>query len=67
MIVDWAMGDHPEGPGDDHKITPEQVQSELTEAGWAPLAAKPAVDLPYQYVVMFALDPAYEPSAPPSQ
>jgi SAM-dependent methyltransferase len=67
VIVDWAKGDNPVGPKDDHKIEPEQVQSELIDVGWAPLAAKPAVDLPYQYVVMFALDPAARSSAPPSE
>ena len=58
VVVDWAKGDNPVGPKDDHKIGPEQVQAELIEAGWAPLAARPRVDLPYQFVVMFARDPA---------
>ena len=50
MIVDFKKGDWPVGPGDDHKIMPEQVEDELSEAGYRCIRRE---ELPYQYVRVF--------------
>jgi ubiquinone/menaquinone biosynthesis C-methylase UbiE len=49
VVVDFTMAS-PMGPPKQHRIPPERVASELTEAGFA--ASIPSVDLPRQYVVV---------------
>jgi len=52
VIVDYEMGDLPQGPPDTMKIPPAQVRHELEEAGWALERALHGA-LPYQYVLVF--------------
>ncbi len=51
IVVDFKPGDLPVGPKGKHKISPEQVVSEMQAAGWK-LVEQPEV-LPYQYVLVF--------------
>ena len=50
-VVDFKKGDFPVGPPDAHKLTPEQVIQEFSQAGWA--LAERKDDLPYQYMLSF--------------
>jgi len=50
VIVDFKKGDLPVGPPDKMKLAPEQVQEELTQAGYR-LVKQTA--LPYQYLLIF--------------
>jgi len=50
VIVDFKKGDLPVGPPDKMKLAPEQVQDELTQAGYR-LVKQTA--LPYQYLLIF--------------
>ena len=51
-IVDWKMGKLPRGPDDGHKIAPEVVEREMTNAGYRLVASHDV--LPYQYVLVFS-------------
>lgn len=52
-IVDFRTDvDAPHGPPREHRIAPDQVESELKEAGWKFDRAVDGV-LPYQYVLVF--------------
>lgn len=53
VIVDFVKGELPVGPPDRMKLPPEQVVSELSDAGYA-LIDSPDV-LPYQYILIFGL------------
>jgi len=50
-IIDFRKGELPVGPPPEHKMSREQVLSELAEAGWK--QAGEHGDLPYQYVLVF--------------
>lgn len=52
VIVDYEMGDLPQGPPDAMKIPPAQVRRELEEAGWQ-LERALHDALPYQYILVF--------------
>ncbi len=52
VIVDFKKGELPVGPPDTAKISPEQVERELGEAGYAPNGRYDF--LPYQYMLVFA-------------
>ena len=54
-IFDWAQGDFPEGPRDDHKIPPHKVTAELKQAGWVQVEALPDELLPYQFGLVFSV------------
>lgn len=50
-IVDFKPGELPVGPPQGHKLAPEDVIAEFTEAGWK---LREELDvLPYQYVLVF--------------
>lgn len=51
VIVDFVKGDLPVGPPDRMKLSPEEVTSELSEAGYSLIQA--ADFLPYQYILVF--------------
>lgn len=51
VIVDFKPGDIPVGPPEHHRISPEQVQAELTDAGWA--LSETLDVLPYQFVQVY--------------
>lgn len=51
VVVDFKAGEQPVGPPPDHKVPPEQVQAELTSAGYV-LSADLDV-LPYQFVHVY--------------
>ena len=53
VIVDYRMGKLPMGPPDAHKLSPEQVEAEFTQAGYHKIASHDF--LPYQYMLEFAL------------
>lgn len=57
VVVDFKPGDLPVGPGPDHKISPEQVDRELAEAGWTRTQALDDL-LPYQFVHVYTRGPA---------
>jgi ubiquinone/menaquinone biosynthesis C-methylase UbiE len=50
-IVDFKPGELPVGPPKGHKLAPEDVIAEFTQAGWK-LREEHDV-LPYQYVLLF--------------
>jgi len=50
-VIDWHKRPLPVGPDLNHKISREQVTSEMTAAGWT-LDSEPDV-LPYQYLLVF--------------
>lgn len=50
-VVDFKPGELPVGPPPAHRIAPGQVDAELAQAGWRPLAAPPV--LPYQFVQIY--------------
>lgn len=50
VIVDFKQGELPVGPKPGHKLAPEKVRAELSEAGYA-LASQD--ELPYQYLLVF--------------
>ncbi len=50
-IVDFREGELPVGPPAGHKLSREDVLSELKTAGWT--LAEEMTDLPYQYVLVF--------------
>jgi predicted methyltransferase len=50
-VVDWKPGELPEGPAPDHKLAPEKVIAEMTDAGLT-LVAQPDI-LPYHYILIF--------------
>ncbi len=50
-VVDFKPGDLPVGPPPGHKLAPERVVAELTEAGYALVMRDET--LPYQYVLVF--------------
>ena len=53
-IVDWKAGEQPFGPHDEaHKVSQEQVVREMRSVGFRPVAT--TAELPYQYVLVFAL------------
>lgn len=56
VVVDFKAGELPVGPGPDHKISPEQVDRELAEAGWTLTAALDDL-LPYQFVHIYTRAP----------
>lgn len=58
-VVDWKPGDLPVGPPPDHKLAPERVISELTEAGYALVMRDES--LPYQYVLVFQPTHRWDP------
>lgn len=51
VIVDFKPGDFPVGPRDDHKIPPDRVNAELTQAGYRLTRQE---ELEYQYVLVFS-------------
>ncbi len=59
-VVDWKPGDLPMGPPPNHKLAPERVISELTEARYALIMRDES--LPYQYVLVF--QPIHRPDPP---
>jgi ubiquinone/menaquinone biosynthesis C-methylase UbiE len=59
-IVDWKLGDLPQGPDEGHKIAPEVVEHEMMQAGYR-LLDSPDV-LPYQYVLVFSRSDGTIPS-----
>ena len=54
-VIDYRMGDLPQGPPDELKLSRETVLSEFEQAGWQLLTE--SVALPYQYLLTF-LPPA---------
>ena len=52
VIVDFKKGKFPVGPPDDHKLAPEVVVQEMTDAGY--VQCKAFDGLPYQYMLSFA-------------
>lgn len=60
-VIDWRMGELPEGPPPDHKLPPEQVVREFTAAGFE-LMESPEF-LPYQYFLIFRRNPGALPGA----
>lgn len=52
VIVDFKMGKLPVGPPDDHKLAPDVVEREMTQAGYGRCASFDG--LPYQYMITFA-------------
>jgi len=52
VIVDYEMGELPQGPPDEMKIPPAQVRRELEDAGWQ-LERALHDALPYQYILVF--------------
>ena len=58
-VVDWKPGDLPVGPPPGHKLAPERVISELTEAGYALVMRDES--LPYQYVLIFQPTHRWDP------
>ena len=53
VIVDFKKGDLPVGPPDEHKLPPGTVTRELEGAGYRQVSH--ALELPYQYVLVFNL------------
>lgn len=61
VIIDRALN-APEGPPADHRLSPETVKQELTQAGFTPVADMDFL-LPYQYYLMFTpTDPSRVPA-----
>ena len=54
VIVDFVLGDLPVGPPDKHKLAPDVVLEELAGAGYRQVPH--ALELPYQYVLVFNLE-----------
>lgn len=52
VIVDYKLGKFPIGPADSHKLAPEIVQKEMTDAGYG--QCRRFDGLPYQYVLVFS-------------
>lgn len=57
VIVDFKPGELPVGPGPDHKLAPDVVSAELTEAGYVLESANDEL-LPYQFVHTYRWDPS---------
>ena len=54
VIVDFVLGDLPVGPPDKHKLAPDVVMMELAGDGYRQMPH--ALELPYQYVLVFELE-----------
>lgn len=55
IVVDFRMGDIPEGPSPKHRVAPPQLGSEMNQAGYK-LLWLDETTLPYQYIAAFSLD-----------
>lgn len=50
-VIDFKKGELPVGPPDAHKLAPDAVAAELTEAGWTVTGRDESL-LPYQYILI---------------